>query len=175
MSLIATLKAPFKTYIQTKIIPFVFKISEQPMLFKELMHANKIYNDGMNLEYNMKGFRTRLGRMYLVYFLIVLLIATPVSFIFHKELAKIDCHVLIVSSIIFTILLFSTFALFKEWLIEIVSTQLIVGAWKNHFPHFDYKSNRQKVSSIYARALESGIQSKDMQHHIITKMVSEEK
>lgn len=175
MSLIATPVKYIKTFIENKIIPFVFKISEQPMLFKELMHANKIYNDGMNLEYNMKGFRTRLGRMYLVYFLVVLFISTPVSFIFHKELTKIDCHVLIISSIIFTILLFSTFALFKEWLIEIVSTKLIVEAWKNHFPHFDYKNNRQKVSSIYAQALENGIQNKDLQRHIITKMVSEEK
>ena len=157
--------------IHTKLIPFVFKISKQPMLFKELMHANKIYNDGMNLEYNMKGFRTRLGRIYFVYFALVLIISTPLSFAFHTQLAKIDCHALIISSIVFTILLFSSFALFKSWLIEQVSSLLIVQAWKNHFPHFDYSNNTQKVSTIYSQAIESGIQNKDLQRHVITKMV----
>jgi len=166
-----SLFSPLTSLVHTKIIPFVFKISEQPMLFKELMHANKIYNDGMNLEYNMKGFRIRLGRIYFVYFALVLLISIPLSFIFHTQLAKIDCHALIISSIVFTILLFSSFSLFKSWLIEQVSSQLILKAWKNHFPHFDYAKNSQKVSTIYAQAIESGIQNKDLQRHIITKMV----
>ena len=141
------------------------------MLFKELMHANKIYNDGMNLEYNMKGFRIRLGRIYFVYLALILLLATPPSFIFHTQLAKIDCHALIISSIVFTVLLFSGFALFKSWLIEQVSKRLIQEAWKNHFPHFDYQKNAQKVSNIYTEAVESGVKSKDLQRHIITKMV----
>ena len=171
MSLSSSLKTSIITFTHDKILPFVFKISEQPMLFKELMHANKIYNDGMNLEYNMKGFRTRLGRMYFVYFTLVILLATPPSVIFHTQLAKIDCHALIILSIIFTILLFSSFTLFKSWLIEQVSKKLIQGAWKNHFPHFDYFKNSQKVSNIYAEAIESGIQNKDLQRYIITKMV----
>lgn len=174
MSLIATLKEPIRKFTQKSITPFVFAISKQPMLFKELMYANKIYNDGMNLEYNMKGFRVRLGRLYLVFLILWLLLLTPPSLIFHTLLAKIDCHALILSSIVFTVLFFSTFALFKAWLIEQVSKQLIMQAWKNHFPHFDYKKNREKVSRIYAQALESGVQSKDLQHYIITKMVSEE-
>lgn len=163
--------SPIKNFTHNKILPFVFKISEQPMLFKELMYANKIYNDGMNLEYNMKGFRTRLGRMYFVYFTLILFLATPLSVIFHTQLAKIDCHALIISSIVFTILLFSGFALFKSWLIEQVSKKLIQSAWKNHFPHFDYFKNSQKVSNIYAQAIENGIQNKDLQRYIITKMV----
>jgi len=166
-----SLLSPIKAFVHTKIVPFVFKISEQPMLFKELMHANKIYNDGMNLEYNMKGFHTRLGRIYFVYFALVLFIATPPSFIFHTQLAKIDCHALIILSIVFTILLFSSFSLFKSWLIEQVSKQIIQDAWKNHFPHFDYHKNSQKVSKIYAEAIEMGIKNKDLQRHIITKMV----
>ncbi len=174
MSLTAALKKPIKKFTRSKITPFVFKISEQPMRFQELMHANKIYNEGMNLEYNMTGFRIRLGRVYFVFFILALFIITPPSALFHSYLAKIDCHALIILSIIFTVLLFSTFALFKSWLIEQVSKQLITEAWKNHFPHFDYEKNTQKVSSIYSEALEIGIKNKDLQRHIITKMVSEE-
>ncbi|MFC2073967.1 hypothetical protein ACFLR3_01820 [Campylobacterota bacterium] len=174
MSLITRTKEAIKKFTQNKILPFTFKISEQPMLFKELLHANKIYNDGMNLEYNMKGFRVRLGRIYLVFFIVWLLILTPPSLIFHTLLAKIDCHALILSSIVFTVLFFSTFALFKAWLIELVSKQNITQAWKNHFPHFDYAKNSQNVSKIYSQALESGVANKDLQHYIITKMVSEE-
>jgi len=160
-----------KQFTQKNIIPFVFKISKQPMLFKELMHANKIYNDGINLEYNMKGFRLRLGRLYLVFFILLIVSAIPPSLILHTLLAKIDCHALIILSIVFTVLFFSAFALFKTWLIERVSKQLITEAWTNHFPHFDYKNNRNQVSNIYAEALENGIQNKDLQHHIITKLV----
>lgn len=174
MSLIATLKNPIIKFTQTRIVPFVFTTCRQPMLFKELMHANKIYNDGMNLEYNMKGFRVRLGRIYLVFLALWLLILTPPSLIFHTLLAKIDCHALILSSIVFTVLFFSTFALFKAWLIEQVSKRLIMEAWKNHFPHFDYGKNSEKVSKIYSQAIENGVQNKDLQHYIITKMVSEE-
>lgn len=174
MSLIMILNDLLKKLIRTKINPFVFKISEQPMRFQELMHANKIYNDGMNLEYNMTGFRIRLARVYLVFFLLAMIVVIPPSIIFHSLLAKIDCHALIISSIIATVLLFSTFALFKTWLIEQVSKQLIIEGWKNHFPHFDYTNNTQKVSHIYAEALENGIKSKDLQRYIITAMVSEE-
>lgn len=174
MSLMTTLKDPLKKLIRTKINPFVFKISEQPMRFQELMHANKIYNDGMNLEYNMTGFRVRLARVYLVFFILMMTVIIPPSIVFHSLLAKIDCHALIISSIVSTVLLFSTFALFKSWLIEQVSIQLIIEAWKNHFPHFDYTKNTQKVSQIYAEAIESGIKNKDLQRYIITAMVSEE-
>jgi len=174
MSLISTLKNPIKKFIRSTINPFVFKISEQPMRFQELMNANKIYNDGMNLEYNMTGFRVRLARVYLVFIILTLIIVTPPSIVFHSLLAKIDCHALIILSIVITVLLFSTFALFKSWLIEQVSKQLINEGWKNHFPHFDYQKNSQKVSHIYAEALENGIKSKDLQRYIITAMVSEE-
>ena len=174
MSILTSIKEPIKKLILSRVLPFTFKISEQPMLFKELLHANKIYNDGMNLEYNMKGFRVRLGRIYLVFFAIWLFLITPPSLVFHTLLAKIDCHALILSSIVFTVLFFSTFALFKAWLIERISKQNIIEAWKNHFPHFDYNKNSQKVSKIYSQALESGIANKDLQHYIITKMVSEE-
>lgn len=174
MSLMTTLKEPLNKLIRTKINPFVFKISEQPMRFQELMHANKIYNDGMNLEYNMTGFRVRLARVYLVFIALLMVVIIPPSIVFHSLLAKIDCHALIISSIVSTVLLFSTFALFKSWLIEQVSKQLIIEAWKNHFPHFDYTKNTQKVSQIYAESIESGIKNKDLQRYIITAMVSEE-
>ncbi len=166
MSLLTTLIERTTTY--------VFKTSEQPMLFKELMQANKIYNDRMNLEYNMKGFRIRLGRLYLVFFILAVIIATPISFLLHTLLAQIDCHALILMSVAFTVIFFSTFALFKNWLIEKISQKLILEAWANHFPHFDYKNNRKKVSNIYEDALEHGIKNKDLKHHIITKMVSEQ-
>lgn len=168
-----SLKESIKTFVRLKLNPFVFTISNQPMRFSELMHANKIYNDGMNLEYNMTGFRVRLGRIYLVFILLVLFLAIFPTAIFHSALTHIDCHALIILSIIITILLFSTFAIFKSWLIEQVSKQLIMEGWKNHFPHFDYDNNAKKVSNIYTEALEQGIKNKDLQHHIITKMVSE--
>ena len=157
--------------IEKRLLPFIFKTSDQPMLFGELLQANKTYQEGMSLEGTIPGFRMILGRAYLVYLLFWhLIIAIPIG-LFHHELRAIDCHMLILVAVLFTGLFFSLFSLFSEWLHEKMALLVIKKAWKNHFPHFAYEQHATEVATIYNEALEHEIHHKDMRLYILDKLV----
>ena len=85
-----SLKERLNLFIETRLLPYVFKISDQPLLFSELLHANKTYQDGMSLEGTIPGYRMILGRAYLVYILLWhLIIAIPIG-LFHQVKQKQD-------------------------------------------------------------------------------------
>lgn len=155
------------------IVPYVFRFSDQPMLFIELLQANKNFDDGVDLEKNIQGFRVRLGRMYIVFGALWNIFVFTVSGIIHFLLVHIDCHILILLSIVLTIIFFAAFAIFKATLIELVSKRLIQKAWKNHFPHFAYADYHLKVTQAYSEALEHDIPKKELQLFIINKIVEE--
>lgn len=161
-------------FVDRKVIPYVFNVSEQPMLFKELLKANKLYNDGMRLEGNMPGFRIKIGRTILLFLLLWhLFFIIPGSLLFHTQLAKVDCHLLIIFAVIFTGFFFGSYALFKAWLIDRMSKKIIKKAWQNHYPHFSYELHSKEVSSLYSEALEKEIPSKEMQLYILNRMIAE--
>ncbi len=168
-----SLKERLNLFIETRVLPYVFKISDQPLLFSELLHANKTYQDGMNLEGTIPGYRMILGRTYLVYILIWhVIIAIPIG-VFHQVLIRIDCHMLILVAVLFTGIFFAMFSIFSEWLHEKMALQLIKKAWKNHFPHFKYDQHASEVAQIYTQALEEEIHHKDMRLYIINRLVEE--
>lgn len=160
------------TIIDTKLLPYIFKVSDQPMLFEELLHANKIYQDGMSLEGTIQSYRMRIGRAYLVYLILWHLIFGIPAGIFHKYLATIDCHLLILLAVLFTGLFFAIFSIFSEWLHEKMALQMIKKAWKNHFPHFKYDLHAREVATIYNRALQEEVHHKDMRLYIFNNMVA---
>ena len=167
------LKQKLDNFINQTILPFVFKTSEQPMLFRELLQTSKMYDDDMKLEGRVPGFRIRIGRTILVFIVLWHIALIPVSLLFHLQLAKVDCHLLIIFAVIFTGLFFATYAMFKEWLIDIMAEKHIRAAWKNHFPHFDYESHHREVTNLYSEAIEKEISSKDMYLYILNNMISE--
>jgi len=156
------------------IIPFVFRISDQPMLFVELMQTNKMYDDDMKVEGRVPGFRIRIGRTILVFLLIWHILLIPISLLFHMQLAKIDCHLLIIMAVIFTGLFFATYMMFKEWLIDLMAIRHIKKAWENHFPHFSYDKHHREVANLYSEAIEKEIPSKEIYLHILNNMISAE-
>ena len=153
------------------IVPFVFRRSEQPLLLRELLELNKSYDDGMKLEGRIPGYRLRIGRTILTFLILWNVFLLPVSLVFHRELAKIDCHLLIILAIIFTGMFFGTYMMFKEWLIDRVARNRIEEAWKNHFPHFAYDKHHREIAQIYREALEKEIPSKELYLHIMNKLV----
>jgi hypothetical protein len=174
MGVMMQIKKSMDDFIDRKILPYVFHLSEQPMLFKELLQANKLYNDGMRLEGNMPGFRIRIGRTILLFLLLWhLFFIIPGSLIFHTQLAKIDCHLLIIFAVIFTGFFFGSYALFKSWLIDRMSKKIIKKAWQNHYPHFSYELHSKEVSALYSEALEKEIPSKEIQLYILNRMIAE--
>lgn len=161
-------------FIDNKILPFTFKVSEQPMLYRELLLANKLFDDGMKLEGKIPGMRISVGRAVLVFALIWnILLILPATAIFHAPLADMDCHVAIIASVLFTGLFFSIYFVFKEWLIDRMALLRIRKAWKNHFPPFDYDAHHKEVTALYSQALEESVPAKEMQLYILNKLIAQ--
>ena len=90
-----------KTF-KNKLLEYVYTISKQPILLKDLLVANRQHNDGMHVDPAKLGFRIRLIRAYIVYIGIVLAIIVPISLLTHKPLAKIDPHISILGAMVIT-------------------------------------------------------------------------
>jgi len=157
--------------IKTKILNYVFNISEQPVLFTELMLANRQFNDGMHLKGINLGFRLRLGRTYVVFLLLAHIAIIPIAFIVHAVFAGADCHLSIIMAVVFTAILFAFMGMFKEWLYDEISLKRIQDAWKLHFPHFPYTENKRIVCDIYKEAIEQEVQKKDLERFILDKLI----
>lgn len=161
-------------FIDNVIVPYVFAKNDEPLLFRELLKANKMYDDGLNLEGKIPGTRIQIGRNILVFLVIWNIFLLPVSIIFHKLLAKIDCHILIITSVIFTGLFFATYSIFKSWMIDHVALKTIKEAWHNHYPHFAYDKHHRQVSRLYGKALDKELPNKEIQLYILDHMIEED-
>jgi hypothetical protein len=155
-----------------KINPFIFVRSEDKLLFRELLKANKMIDDGMNLEGNIPGFKINLTRAYLVFILFWHLVLLPLVGIFHVWIAKIDCHALIITSVVFSWLFFASFSIFRSLLVEVVAKSIVKDSWKIHFPHFDYEKHHVLVSRLYGEAVEKELPKKDLELFIINGIVT---
>ncbi len=167
-----SLKEKLNTLIDTKLLPFIFKISDQPMLFSDLLTANKAYQDGMKPESAMLGFRFRKERAYLFYVVLWHIVFGLPALIFHTFLINIDCHALIILAVLFTGVFFATFLMFSEWIQERMTVKSIKKAWKIHYPHFKYEQYAQEVATIFKRAHQEDIHHKDMRLYIYNNMVA---
>lgn len=154
-----------------KIIPYVFTLSDSPMLLRDLLRTNKMYQDGLKLEGNIPGFRFSVGRSYIVFIILWHIVMLPLAALFHQKLAKIDCHLLIIMAVVFTGMFFAMYAIFKEYLIDSVARKILLRGWENHFPHFSYDLHAKEVTQIYSEALDKEIPHKDMQLYILEKLV----
>lgn len=161
--------------IDHKILPFIFKVSEQPMLYRELLNANKLYDDGMKLEGNVPGMRIRIGRTILVFALIWhIFFILPGMGLFHEGLTKMDCHLAIILAVVFTGFFFASYFVFKEWVIERMAQKQIRQAWKNHFAHFDYNLHHREVAAIYSKAIEDEVPHKELQLYILNRLIGDQ-
>lgn len=169
--LISWTKSQINDIIDKKIIPYVFTLSDSPMLFRDLLRTNKMYQEGLKLEGNIPGFRFSVGKSYIVFIALWHIIMLPLAFLFHKALAKIDCHLLIIMAIVFTGMFFAMYAIFKEYLIDAVAHKILKRGWENHFPHFSYKLHSSEVAGLYADALDKEIPHKELQLYIFEKLI----
>lgn len=165
----------FQKLIDATILPFMFKLSDQPMLYRELLTANKTFDDGLKLEGQIPGMRIRTGRTVLVFALLWhIFFVVPGMGLFHNDLTTMDCHLAIILAIVFTGFFFASYFVFKEWVIEHMARLRIKAAWKNHFTHFDYKAHHLEVTAIYSKALEEEVPTKELQLFILNRLISDE-
>ena len=157
-------------FLDRYILPYVFKVTPTPLRFKELLVANRVYQEGMNLENSIHGFKMRLGRTYFVFFITWLLMLIPISALLHSFLAEMDTHVLILLTALLTGAFFITFSMFREFLIDRVALKIIQKSWKRHLALFDFAQYAKEVASFYGEAVEEEITIGDLQRFIFDKL-----
>jgi len=157
--------------LKDKILDYIYMLSKQPILLRDLLEANRQYNEGMHVDPAKLGFRLKLGRAYFVYIAIVLSILVPISAIMHKPLAKIDSHISILGAMIITALIFMGFNFFKSKMRDIISYRQIKKSWKLRFPYFPYEEYNKKIEEIYMDAIKEEVSKRDLEKYILDKLV----
>ena len=156
--------------IKDKILEYVYTISKQPILLKDLLVANRQHNDGMHVDPAKLGFRIRLIRAYIVYIAIVLGILVPISLLTHKPLAVIDPHISIVGAMAITAAIFIGFNFFRDRMRDTVTKELIKRSWKLHFPFFSYEEYSHKIDEIFESAMKEESSKRDLEKYILENL-----
>lgn len=153
-----------------KILEYVYTISKQPILLKDLLVANRQHNDGMHVDPAKLGFRIRLIRAYQVYIGIVLAILIPISLLTHKPLAKIDAHISILGAMAITAAIFIGFNFFRDRMRDTMTKELIKRSWKLHFPFFSYEEYSTKINEIFEKAMREEVSKRDLEKYILENL-----
>ena len=156
--------------IKNTLLEYIYIISKQPILLKDLLVANRQHNEGMHVDPAKLGFRIRLVRAYIVYIGIVLAVIIPISLLTHKPLAKIDAHISILGSMIITAVIFIGFNFFRDRLIDTITKELIKRSWKLHFPFFLYEEYSSKIDEIFGKAMKDEVSKRDLEKYILDKL-----
>ncbi len=157
-----------------KILDYIYILSKQPLLLRDLLDANRQYNEGMHADPSKLGFRLKLTRAYIVYIIIVLAILIPISLLTHKPLAGIDSHISIIGAMIVTAIIFIGFNFFRAKMRDIITLRQIKKSWKLRFPYFSYEEYNHKIEEIYQKAIKEEIPKKDLEKYILNNLVIEE-
>ena len=157
---------------KNKILEYVYIISKQPILLKDLLVANRQHNEGMHVDPAKLGFRIRLTRAYIVYVAMISVLLIPLSLLAHKLLAKVDAHISIIGAMIMTAAIFIGFNFFRDRLRDVVTLELIKRSWKLHFPFFSYEEYSQKIDEIFGNSINDEISKRDLEKYILEKLTN---
>lgn len=156
--------------IKEKILDYIYIVSKQPILLRDLLIANRQYKEGMHVDPAKLGFRIKLSRAYLVYMGIILGILIPLSGLTHKPLADIDSHISIVGAVAITAIIFIGFNFFRAKMRDAITIELIKRSWKLHFPFFSYDEYSMKIEEIFEQSLKEEISKRELEKYILNKL-----
>ena len=162
-----------KENLRNTIIKNIFFVSKQPVLFRDLLEANALFNEGMLVDGAKLNFRFNHVKLYQIYALICFVVLFPLLIITHHFLANTDAHISIIATTIVTSAVFIGFDMFKVWARREISFELIKKAWSVHFPYFGYEKYSSKVEEIYNTALKNDVSKKDLEQYIYEKLISQ--
>lgn len=163
-----------KLPIKERIVNFIYTISKQPVIFKDLLSANSHYNEKMYVDPGKLGFRMNIVKAYVAYLIICALIVMPLIGATHYFLKHVNFHISILSSVLVTAAVFIGFNFFISWTRDAITLKLIKKAWIVHFPYFAYEKYSKKVESIYNESLKEEVFKKDLQQYVMDKLVEED-
>ncbi|RXJ85634.1 hypothetical protein [Arcobacter sp. CECT 8985] len=158
------------TSFKQKIIDYVFTVSKQPILLKDLLIANAQYNEKLHVDPVRLGFRLKVGRAYLLYILFVILFLVPFTAITHRLFAELDPHVSILVAMVLTAVIFIFFNFFRVWLVDEVALSQIKKGWQVHFPFFPYKEYSEKIDKIFTKANKLELPKRELEKYILDNL-----
>jgi len=158
-----------KTF-KNKILDYIYIVSKQPILLRDLLIANRQYKEGMHADSAKLGFRIKLIHAYLVYMGIILCVLIPVSGFTHKPLAGIDSHISIIGAVVITAIIFIGFNFFRAKMRDYITIELIKKSWKLHFPFFSYEEYSEKIQGIFEQSLKEEISKRDLEKYILDNL-----
>jgi len=161
---------PKEKTFKNKVLDYIYIVSKQPILLRDLLIANRQYKEGMHVDPAKLGFRIRLIRAYLVYMGIVLGILIPISGLTHKPLAHLDSHISIIGAVVITAIIFIGFNFFRAKMRDYITIELIKRSWKLHFPFFSYDEYSEKIEEIFEKALKEEVSKRDLEKYILDKL-----
>ncbi len=156
--------------LRDKIINYVYIVSKHPVLYKDLLRANMLFNDGLYVDPALLNFRKNLKKAYISYALICLCLLLPLLLLTHTLFTKIDFHISIVGTIVATSAVFIGFNFYTVWLRVAITRKLIKKAWELHFPYFSYEKYSQKVELLYEQALKEEIPKARLEEFIFNRL-----
>lgn len=162
-----------KKSIKEKIIDYVYTLSNQPVIFRDLLSANSHYNEKMYVDPGKLGFRMNIVKAYIAYLTLSALVVMPLIGITHYFLKNMNFHFSVLGSVLVTSAIFIGFDFFKAWIRDAITLKLIKKAWLVHFPYFPYDKYSKKVEEIYNESLKDEVSKKDLQLYVMDKLVEE--
>jgi len=162
-----------KLSIKEKIVNYVYTVSNQPVIFKDLLSANSHLNEKMYVDPGKLGFRMNIVKAYVSYLMLCALIVMPLIGATHYFLKNMNFHFSVLGAVIVTSVVFIGFNFFKAWIRNAITLKLIKKAWLIHFPYFAYDKYSKKVENIYNESLKNEVSKKDLQLYVIDKLAEE--
>ncbi|QOW64289.1 hypothetical protein IRA69_02960 [Campylobacter hepaticus] len=150
---------------------FLFKISDQPVLVRDLLEANALFNDGMLVDPSKLNFNFKILNSYIYFGLFCVLVLLPLLLITHYFLTKLDSHISIMSAVVVTACVFIGYDIFKVYVRKIISKQLIQKAWALHFPYFPYEKYSLMAGEFYKQALKEEIPKVNLEQYVLDKII----
>lgn len=159
--------------LREKIINYVYIVSKQPVLYRDLLRANRLFNEGMYVDPGILNFRKNLTKEYIAYGVICTAILLPLLIITHTLFTKLDFHISLVGTVVVTSAVFIGFNIFHIWTRKAITKKLIKKAWELHFPYFPYEKYSEKVEIIFQEALKKEVLRKDLEQYVLGRLVKD--
>lgn len=154
------------------ITNYIYKFSDEPVLFRDLIQANALYNDGMYVDPAKLNFRMDFTKAYFVYGILCCIIFVPLIALLHTVFIKLNFHISIIGTIAITSSVFIGFYYFKANMRDYITKKLIMKAWQIHFPYFEYNKYSKEVQAIYKLAQKNEISRKNIEQFVLDRLVN---
>ncbi|EOL9455778.1 hypothetical protein ACNAEC_001567 [Campylobacter coli] len=150
---------------------FLFKISDQPVLLRDLLEANALFNDGMLVDPSKLNFNFKILNSYIYFGIFCALVLLPLLLITHYFFTRLDFHISIISAVAVTACIFISYDIFKVYTRKMISKKIIQKAWALHFPYFSYEKYSIMAGNFYKEALKEEIPKANLEQYVLEKII----